>query len=334
MTPDITVITPTKNRLALLNDALDSVQRQSFANWEHLVVDDGSDDGTAEAMASRAAADPRLRFIQRTGERGGANVCRNIGLREARGEFIVFLDSDDLLRPHSLAQRAEIMDRNLDMDFVAFGAAAFETLPGDLGQVMPNDPFGDALLRFLSFDLPWVITGPVWRKSALERLGGLDETLPSWQDVDLHIRAITCGAKYLRLGDIDHDVRWQFEDAKVSILQRRSLDHLLATLPMFVRFESAVREGPGMDWCRQRAICGLYFFVSELMLQVGGLKQALRCWRLTKQRGLANSGLHFAGAALLGLQSSGLPGRSLVRRLTHKWKGWVRFRINPELTDA
>ena len=124
--PVVAVITPTKNRLKLLCEAMDSVQRQSFDAWEHIIVDDGSDDGTAEEVARRAAADPRIRYLRRTGEKSGANVCRNIGVRESRAEFIVFLDSDDLLAPSCLGRRVEIMQRNLDLDFATFQTAVFE----------------------------------------------------------------------------------------------------------------------------------------------------------------------------------------------------------------
>src|ERR1700693_4373600 len=95
----VAVITPTKNRLKLLCEAIDSVQRQSFEAWEYIIVDDGSDDGTREEVARRAATDPRIRYVRRAGKRSGANVCRNIGVAESSGEFIVFLDSDDLLTP-------------------------------------------------------------------------------------------------------------------------------------------------------------------------------------------------------------------------------------------
>src|SRR6202050_5894300 len=102
--PSISVVTATKNRLRLLCEAMDSVQQQSFDAWEHLVVDDGSDDGTGEEVARRSAADARIRYIRRTGEKSGANVCRNIGIRESRAEFIVLLDSDDLLAPNCLVR--------------------------------------------------------------------------------------------------------------------------------------------------------------------------------------------------------------------------------------
>ena len=90
--PDISVITPTKNRRELLCEAMESVLGQTLATWEHLVVDDGSVDGTAEEVARRAEADLRIRYIARTGGgKSGANVCRNIGIREARAELVVFL---------------------------------------------------------------------------------------------------------------------------------------------------------------------------------------------------------------------------------------------------
>jgi glycosyltransferase involved in cell wall biosynthesis len=64
----VSVVTPTRNRAALLEETLDSVAAQTFHEWEHIVVDDGSDDGTAELMA-RAAADPRVRYMVRDGDR-------------------------------------------------------------------------------------------------------------------------------------------------------------------------------------------------------------------------------------------------------------------------
>src|SRR5260370_14438416 len=96
VSPVVSVITPTKNRLRLLCEAMDSVTSQGFGAWEHLVVDDGSTDGTAEEVERRGKADPRIRYIKRIGDTSGGNVCRNIGVRESRAEFIVFLDSDDL----------------------------------------------------------------------------------------------------------------------------------------------------------------------------------------------------------------------------------------------
>src|ERR1019366_5506400 len=84
--PKVAIITPTKNRLALLCEAMESVHRQSFDDWEHIIVDDGSDDGTAEEVAKRTAVDPRIQFLRRNEGKGGANVCRNLGVARSRAE--------------------------------------------------------------------------------------------------------------------------------------------------------------------------------------------------------------------------------------------------------
>ena len=329
--PDVSVITPTKNRVKLLCEAMDSVQRQSVDGWEHLIVDDGSDDGTREEVMRRALTDPRVRYIKRTGDRSGANACRNCGVMGSGAEFIVFLDSDDLLEPDCLGRRVQVMQRNADVDFVTFQTAVFEKTPGDLKRQFDSELIGDDLVRFLFFECPWVISAPVWRKASLLRLGLFDESLPSWQDIDLHIRAITAGCRYLRFSEVDHHVRWQFESTKVSIEQRRSTRHLEAASSLLAKFERVVREGPGMNWSRQRALCSLYFFVAERWLAAGSLSSALQSWKRIRQRPLGSRALHLSGAALLVLQALGGPGSRFGSRVAHKWKGWMRLRTNPEL---
>src|SRR6202453_2520229 len=329
--PNISVVTPTKNRLKLLCEAMDSVQRQSFDAWEHLVVDDGSDDGTAEEGARRAATDPRIRYVRRTGEQSGASVCRNIGVGKSRAAVIIFLDSDDLLAPSCLGGRVDFMQRNLDLDFAAFQAAVFKQTPGDLNKTLNPEMLGDDLLQFLFFEFPWIITGPVWRKTSLLRIGSFDESLLSWQDLDLHIRAVAAGFRYLRLPEVDHLVRWQFEPTKVSVEQRRSVRHLEAATEVLEKFERSIREGPGMNWVRQRALCSPYFFVAEQWVAVGSLSAALRSWRRIHQRRLGPRVLHLSGAALLVVQAWGMPGRIVGGRIANKWKGWMRLRTNPEL---
>jgi glycosyltransferase involved in cell wall biosynthesis len=329
--PVVSVITPTKNRLRLLSEAIDSVQRQTFNAWEHIVVDDGSEDGTAEEVSQRAAADPRIRYVKRTCEKSGANVCRNIGITVSSGEFIVFLDSDDLLAPSCLAHRVELMQRNLDLDFAAFQSAAFEKSPGDLARKVSDELLGDDLVRFLFFEYPWIITGPIWRRSSLYKLGLFDEALLSWQDIDLHIRAVAQGLKYLRFMEVDHLIRWQFEPTKISIEQRRSASHLEAADEILKKFECVIREGPGMNWVRQRALCSPYFFVAEQWVALENLSAALRCWKKIRKNQLGSSVLHLSGVALLMVLAWSGPGGSLGNRIVNKWKGWMRLRTNPEL---
>ena len=334
MQPKVTVVTPTRNRLALLVETLASVSQQTLADWEHIVVDDGSDDGTVEAIASAAQGDPRIRYMQRQGEKSGANACRNQGLAAARGEFVVFLDSDDLLEPDCLRRRVEIMSSNADLDFAVFQLSPFLIKPGDLEYTTKRDIHGDDLLGFLVLELPWQTTAPIWRRTAVAALGGFDENLLSWQDIDLHIRALVASYRYLKFPDIDYHMRWQFEETKISVEQRRSPRHLEATGPLLEKFEGLVREGPGMTWVRQRALCNLYFFVAERWIDLGRTSDGLAFWHRVRQRKLAPPAMHAVGSLLLRLQSPRSPLRRLAARLCHKWKGWARLRINPELVAS
>ena len=309
---------------------MDSVAAQIFQEWEHIIVDDGSTDGTEEEVASRASSDARFRFLKRTGSATGANVCRNIGIRESRGSYIVFLDSDDLLRRNCLDERVRLMGRNQDLDFAVYLSGFFIKQIGDWRIQQPEERFGDDLLGILYFEIPWIITAPIWRREALLALKGFDETLPSWQDVDLHLRAICLGMKYLKLPAVDHDIRRQFEENKVSMLQRRSAEHLIAAEATLVKFEEYVLNGPGLDWSRQRAICRLYFLLAELWVDKRDFRNGQRAWAICRQRCLLPLHVYLAGRVLLLLKQVS-PESEFTRRLINKWIGVVRMRSNPNL---
>ena len=273
--PTISIITPTYNRRALLREAIESVRSQTSEHWEHLIIDDGSTDGSRKMVEALSANDSRIIWLPRDGEKKGANVCRNQGLRKSRGEYIVFLDSDDLLEQHCLEERLGLMRRNLDLDFATYHSGRFVDKMGDRSPQAPDEVFGDDLLRFLYFEHPWIITSPIWRRESLLTLGAFDEELPSWQDVDLHIRSVCAGMNYLRIPKVDHHIRWLEEDGRTSVQQRKSADHLRKAIEIFEKFEGSVREGPGMDWSRQRALCWLYFFIAECWVERGDLPSAL-----------------------------------------------------------
>ena len=93
----VSVIVPTYNRRETIQAAIASVQRQTFPDWELIVVDDGSTDGTADMIAG---SDPRLVLMHQQNQ--GVNGARNVGMLRARGRYIAFLDSDDEWLPHHL----------------------------------------------------------------------------------------------------------------------------------------------------------------------------------------------------------------------------------------
>jgi hypothetical protein len=105
----VTVVIPTRNRLRLLKEALDSVWGQLYTDWELIVVDDASDDGTAEWLSANAQARTRAIRLESHLERSAA---RNRGLWAARGEFVLFLDDDDRLRLDALGALTRTLRAN------------------------------------------------------------------------------------------------------------------------------------------------------------------------------------------------------------------------------
>lgn len=120
--PRLSIIIPVYNGAALLAEAVESVISQSFDDWELIIVDDGSTDGSTPAFCdSLGASDPRIRILHKKNE--GQAEARNVALAHAHGEFVTFLDSDDLLHPRF----AELMLKAVDSTNarMAFGQLDF-----------------------------------------------------------------------------------------------------------------------------------------------------------------------------------------------------------------
>jgi glycosyltransferase involved in cell wall biosynthesis len=103
------VIIPTYNRAGFIVEAVDTVLKQTYQEFEIIVVDDGSIDNTGEVINNKYRSDSRVRYFHKQNEERGA--ARNFGLRQAKGQYAVFFDSDDLMKPHYLATLAGIIDK-------------------------------------------------------------------------------------------------------------------------------------------------------------------------------------------------------------------------------
>jgi glycosyltransferase involved in cell wall biosynthesis len=331
MNPVVSIITPTKDRLALLCHTMDTVSGQGFAAWEHIVVDDGSTDGTLEEVTRRAAADPRVRLIRRAGKKAGANVCRNLGIGAAKGEFAILLDSDDLLRPGCLESRVGLMQRNADLAFAVYPAGVFMETPGDLKRLFHPLTTGDDLVRFLSHECVWEITGPIWRRDYLARIGGFNESLRSMQDMELHVRAICAGGPYIFVPQVDHDIAWRRDFSRISVRYIYEPDVMQAAVMVRSLMYDAVTGAELMTWSRLRALVGLCFEAAEFLALAKRLDLARQVWNSECRHYRAPYHVRFFGNLMLVLAR--LAGRSegICARIVNKWKGWVRFRQEPAL---
>ncbi len=108
--PIVSVIMPTFNREVLLIEAVDSVLRQSYKYWELIIVDDGSVDNTASVIKSRYGHEPRIKYISQPNQ--GQSVARNNGVEASTGEYVAFLDSDNVWEPHRLQEGVAVLIEN------------------------------------------------------------------------------------------------------------------------------------------------------------------------------------------------------------------------------
>jgi glycosyltransferase involved in cell wall biosynthesis len=107
----VSIITPTHNSISFIEDTIQSVLKQSFFDWEMIIVDDFSTDNTVELINSFVKHDPRIKLIQ-LAENSGAAIARNIAIEAAQGRYIAFLDSDDLWLPNKLEKQLAFMQEN------------------------------------------------------------------------------------------------------------------------------------------------------------------------------------------------------------------------------
>ncbi len=210
--PLVSIIIPHFERPVLLQETLRSIQAQTYADWEAIIVDDGSSsDSWAEIQT---LADGQAIFAtQRKDRAKGPSACRNIGTEKAQGEWLLFLDSDDLLAPWCLEQRmAEVHAE--PVDFHVFPVALFRERMGDLHDLWNamSSPRSD-LERFLNADMPWQTSSLLWRREAFLRLGGFNERVFYGDDSDLHTRALLSGLTCAKHADALPDAFIRRSDA-------------------------------------------------------------------------------------------------------------------------
>lgn len=181
--PLVSVVIPTHNRGALLRAALDSIHKQTFTDFEVIVVDDGSDEDIAAAIAGHPC---QPQFIQLPMQSGPA-AARNRGIHAARGELISFLDSDDLWTPTKLERFVAAL-RNDNTTQIYYGPMAPITVTGRAVHGHTKPCVGGQITRALFLSSFVHVPTVVCTRELLLRHGMFDESLPVCEDYDLWLR--------------------------------------------------------------------------------------------------------------------------------------------------
>ena len=195
--PAVSIITPFLNAEPYLAQAIDSVRAQTVADWELILVDDGSSDGSAAIASAAATGDTRIRFLVNSGRNHGAAAARNYGISAAKADFVAFLDADDLFEPDKLEADLRAFEKSPEAAMV-YGPTLW-WFPGSernnwaerMGNLAgrlhaPPDLVGRVMLRQRG-NVPCTCSILV-RRDALNAVGGFEETFRLYEDQTLLVK--------------------------------------------------------------------------------------------------------------------------------------------------
>jgi glycosyltransferase involved in cell wall biosynthesis len=196
---------------------IDCLIRQTFSNWELIIVDDQSTDNTPHMVKEYQRNDNRIKLTVRDREPKGSATCRNIGFENTIGDYIMHLDADDLISDTCLEHRVEFMEQNPDIDYTSFPAKSFTNptiMPrfmdkGKLWGVGTEDM--NLLELFLKVDYPFSVWCNIYRKESIEHLSW-DENVKIYTDFSFIVTGILAGLthKFSGLKQVDYYYRQNY----------------------------------------------------------------------------------------------------------------------------
>ena len=203
------MIVPTYNYGSFIGETLECLRAQTYVNWECIVVDDGSTDDTAERVARLIERDARFKFLRQENAKQAA--AKNNGLRNSSGQYIQFLDADDLIESQKFEKQVEYLEAHPEVDIVYGSMRYFKTETPDeklywvWGENKPWMPeisgSGKDVLTTLVRQNIMVINSPLVRRRVVDVVGLFDNSLPPAEDWDYWLRCAAAG------------MRFQFEDS-------------------------------------------------------------------------------------------------------------------------
>jgi glycosyltransferase involved in cell wall biosynthesis len=186
----VSVVVPCYNGAKYIDDAIWSVRKQIYKDVEIVAVNDGSTDNTQALLEKHASEDSRVRVISQSNR--GLAGARNTGIREAKGEYLCFLDADDVLLPEKLDKQVRFLNENPSVDLVYSDYFIGDPHLDPVGLVAVRIPKADLIDAYACRN--WFgAMSPLVRMSLINRVGGFDESLPASEDWDYWIRCAQVG---------------------------------------------------------------------------------------------------------------------------------------------
>ena len=312
--PRVSVVTIFLDARRYLADAVDSVLAQSFAEWELLLVDDGSTDGSTELARDFAARHPdRVRYLEHAGhENRGKSTSRNLGIAQARGGYVTFLDADDVFLPDKLEHQVAILDRHPDAAMV-YGRTLYwfswddagrdgtRDLPSKLGVRADTLHRPPALLTAFLRDggsVPCICSVLARRDRVLE-VGGFDETIQHLYEDQVLLAKLCLAAPVYVEGGCRERYRQHPESSSAAAIRSGAYDPLApnpARETFLTWLTGWVATHPTTDPALRRALRRAWWPLRHPVLHrvatVFGRRLSVvrRYWRAARTRVLARTG--------------------------------------------
>jgi len=191
--PALSIVVPVFNAEKFIDGFIESIRNQTFSEWELMLVDDGSTDGTIEIVKTFCDSDSRIKLLIRDRQPKGADTCRNIGKFCSNGKYLIFFDVDDIVAPNCFQQRFDYMENNPDVDYATFpGESVYIDENGSIsytGRIWGGDTKKDILESFLKADYPFAVWNNIYRSEKVKEIFW-DEKLKIFQDFDYIISTL------------------------------------------------------------------------------------------------------------------------------------------------
>ena len=205
MTIGVSIILATYNRAHLILETLESIQNQTYRDWECLIIDDGATDDTQEVLAPILERDTRFQFLKRPNTYlKGLPGCRNFGLDLAKGAYILFFDDDDVVHPQNLELALQGIELN-SSDFCLYQKQSFEEKQEfvfDNEVLRPNFQIDQKdIERIITNNIPMASCTVLWRKKSLSNQR-FNEQLLYAEEWEFYTRLVASGLKGIAIDNI------------------------------------------------------------------------------------------------------------------------------------
>lgn len=202
--PLVSIVIPAYNAEAFVKEAIESAYNQSYRPIEVIVIDDGSTDNTWKII--NAIKEPNLHLIHQ--ENKGVSAARNVGINRSKGEFIKFLDADDLLLDglkDQVAHALTLKDNEISVSL-------FKS-KGNIQEFK----------NWFSMYTPWI---PLFPKKALEKVGGFDASMSFGEDMELTFNLQTVGYHFVQCISVSYEYRFAYNPVSLFMIGRSNIDSI------------------------------------------------------------------------------------------------------------